>query len=76
MNTQRRLARDYLNDASLTDFWQVVREAKISDADQEILDLHFIRGKTYTQISQHLHISPETVKATVTKAYEKISRLL
>ena len=76
MTTNRRLARDFLNEASLTDFWDVVTEAKISDSDQQILDLRFVRGMTYTQISQRLHISPETVKQTIAKTYEKVSKLI
>ena len=76
MNTNRRLARDFLNEASLTDFWDVVTEAKISDSDQQILDLRFVRGMTYTQISQRLNISPETVKQTIAKTYEKVSKLI
>jgi len=76
MNTNRRLARDYLNDASLTDFWAVVTQAKISDDDQQVLDLRFVKGWSYTQIAQELCISPEKVKKTISKAYEKIARLI
>ena len=76
MNTQRRLARDYLDGATLSDFWEVVRQAKISDADQQILDARFVHGLTHTQISQQLHISPEKVKQTIQKAYDKIAKLI
>lgn len=76
MNTKRRLARDYLNDSSLTDFWTIVAEAKISDADKLVLDAKFVRGKSYVQIADEQNISPETVKKIITKAYEKIARLI
>lgn len=76
MNTNRRQARDYLNNASLDTFWDVVAQAKISDDDQKILDLRFVRGWSYTQISMELCISPEKVKQTIQKAYDKIAKLV
>ncbi len=76
MDTNRRLARDYLNNASLSSFWDIVTQAKISDDDQKVLDLRFVKGKSYTQISMELCISPEKVKQTIQKAYDKIARLV
>ncbi len=76
MNINRRLARDYIDRASLTDFWDIVNEAKISDEDKKILDAKFVRGHSYTQIADDMHISPEKVKSIIQKAYDKISRII
>jgi len=76
MNTSRRQARAYLDGASLTSFWEIVNEAKISDEDKTILDAKFIHGHSYTKIADDLHISPEKVKQTIQKAYDKIAKLL
>lgn len=76
MNIQRRLARDYLNDASLSDYWDVVREAKISNADKAIIDARFVEGLSIGQIAMQFNYSEEKVKAVIQKSYDKIARLI
>lgn len=76
MNHNRRIARDYLNDASLADFWKVVEEAKILESDHEVLDKKFIAGCSVEQIALDLHMSPEKVKRIIQHAYDKIARLI
>ena len=76
MDEQRRKARDYLNDASLSNYWDVVREAKILDTDKPILDARFIKGMCITQIAMEYNCSEEKVKAIIKRAYDKISKLI
>lgn len=76
MNTKRRLARDYLNDSSLTDFWTIVAEAKILESDYEALEKRFIAGYSVEQIALELHMSPEKVNRIIRQTYDKIARLI
>lgn len=76
MHENRRRARDWLNGASLTDFTELVREAKIPDDDMAILSLKFVHGYSNTQIAVTENLSIDKVNKVVKKAYDKIARLL
>lgn len=76
MNTNRKLARELLNDSSLTNFWEIVHEAKIPKADQEILDARFIRGESITKISLEQNYSVEKVNRVIQRAYDKVYNLI
>jgi len=76
MKSRRHTARECLTNLSLRSFWNVVREAKITDEDQEVLDLRFVRGHSIVQISQELHMSVEKVNKIIRRCYDKIARLL
>lgn len=76
MDNQRQLARDYLQDSSLTNFWTIVNEAKISDEDKQILDLRFVKGYKIQEIAAELYMSVGKVNATIKDAYDKVARLL
>lgn len=76
MITKHRQARDYLSDSSLNSFWTIVKEAKISDDDQRVLDLKFIKGWSHGRISRELHMSVDNVNKIVGKAYDKIAKLI
>ena len=51
MKPRRKVAKDFLREATLTDFWDVVREAKLTTADCRVLDARFVEGKTIVEIS-------------------------
>jgi len=76
MNTQRKLARDYLENSTFTSFWDIVHEAKIGDEEQKILDLRFVHGWPIVKIAMELNYSPECVKVVIRNSYDKIARLL
>ena len=76
MITKHRQARDYLNDLSRTNFWDVVKEAKISDDVQLLLDLKFVKGWSNGKIARKLHMSVDNVNKIVGKVYGKIAKLI
>lgn len=76
MDKRRKLARDYLEDATLKNFWDVVHRAKINDKEKEILDLRFVRGLSITQIALRLNWSPEHIKNAIKRSYDKVAHLL
>ena len=76
MHTSRKLARGLLNDSSRTNFWEIVHEAKIPKADQEILDARFIRGESITKISLEQNYSVEKVNRVIQRAYDKVYNLI
>lgn len=49
MKTWRKAAKDFLREATLTDFWDTVREAKITKVDQQVLEARFVEGKKYSR---------------------------
>ena len=72
----RELAKKFLNDSTLTDFWDIVKEAKITTLDMEILDAVFIDGKSMVQVSMEQGYSVEKVKTTLQRGYDKVYRVL
>ena len=49
MIKSRRQARDYLDDSTTSNFWDIVDEIKISPEEQKILDERFIKFKSITK---------------------------
>lgn len=76
MNKERKLAREYLNDAPLKSFWNIVNEAKIGDDDQVVLDLRFVHDWSIGKIAQSTNYSPEQVNAIIKRCYDKVARAL
>jgi hypothetical protein len=76
MYENRRKARDWLNDSTKSDFFQMLEKIKLSDSDIRILDSKFIHGKSNLQIAEYENCSIETVNRTIKKVYEKVARLL
>lgn len=76
MKQTRRIARDYLHEATLTDFWEIVREAKITKCDQQILDARFVEGKSLVEISMKYGYSVEKVKKVISEGYDKVFNAL
>ena len=72
----RKLAKKFLNESTLTDFWDIVKEAKITTLDREILDAVFIDGKSMVQVSMEQGYSVEKVKTTLQRGYDKVYRVL
>lgn len=72
----RRKAREVLSKSTLTDFYSIVKEAKISDDITEILVLKFVRGMSNVQIADRQHCSLEKVNRSIKTAYDKIFKLL
>lgn len=76
MKPTRKIAKQYLHDSTLTDFWDIVKEAKITTLDMEILDAVFIDGKSMVQVSMEQGYSVEKVKTTLQRGYDKVYRAL
>ena len=76
MYSQRKIAKNYLNKATLSDFWDIVREAKITKENQKILDERFVDGLSITQIAQKENCSEEKVKKIITQSYDRVYKLL
>ena len=72
----RKLAKKFLNESTLTDFWDIVKEAKITTLDMAILDAVFIDGKSMVQVSMEQGYSVEKVKTTLQRGYDKVYRVL
>ena len=72
----RKLAKKFLTESTLTDFWDIVKEAKITTLDMEILDAVFIDGKSMVQVSMEQGYSVEKVKTTLQRGYDKVYRVL
>lgn len=76
MRDNRTQARDYIDGLSKTSFWEIVNEAKISDRDKKLLDARFVRGLSYQEIEEELHLTQGTIRNKIQKTYDKISKLI
>lgn len=72
----RRIARDFLNRSTLTDFREVVKEAKIPDSYIDVLDAKFIEGKSVAAISMAYGLSVESVNRIIAAGYDKVYNAL
>lgn len=73
MYENRRKARDWLNDSTKSDFFQMLEKIKLSDSDMRILDSKFIHGKSNLQIAEYENCSIETGQQDYQKSIRKSS---
>lgn len=76
MIKSRRRARDYLQASTLTNFWDIVHEIKVSPEEQRILDARFIDKKSITEIAHDENCSEERINKIIARNYDKISSLM
>ena len=49
---------------------------QLSDADRELLLLHYGEGYTLTELAPHFDCSPECLRQRLSRARERLKRLL
>ena len=76
MKKHRAIAKKTLNEASLTNFWNIVKEAKIATEDMDILRARFVEGHSIVRIAIDKGYSVDKVQSTIQKCYDKVARLL
>ena len=76
MIKSRRQARDRLADSTMSNFWDIVNEIKISPEEQKILDERFIKFKSITKIAKEHNCSEERINKLIAKTYDKIFKLM
>lgn len=76
MIKSRRQARDYLDDSTTSNFWDIVDEIRISPEEREILDERFIKFKSITKIADEHSCSEERINKLIAKTYDKIFKLM
>lgn len=72
----RKIARAFLTDSTLTDFRQIVEEAKIPEPYRKVLDAKFIYGKSVNAIAIEYGYSIETVNRIIANGYDKVYKAL
>ena len=76
MIKSRRQARDYLDDSTTSNFWDIVDEIRISPEEREILDERFIKFKSITKIADEHNCSEERINKIIAKTYDKVFKLM
>ena len=76
MYSQRSLARDCLNGASQTNYWELVKEAKISKEDMAILKSRFVDGMSNDDLATEYGYSVRTINRIIARAYDKVYSLI
>ena len=76
MIKSRRQARDRLADSTMSNFWDIVDEIRISPEEREILDERFIKFKSITKIADEHNCSEERINKIIAKTYDKIFKLM
>lgn len=76
MLDKRKSTREYLADTSRTEFYEVIKEAKLSPRQEGILEMKFVKDLTYIQIAFYFNVDVNTIKRDVKKAYDKVAKLL
>lgn len=76
MLPHRTAAKKFLANKSKTNFWDIVREARIPEEDMEILDDRFIKKWSIVKISTKRKHTIEHVNDVIKKTYDSIYNLI
>ena len=76
MLDKRKATRTALENSSRTEFYALLKEAKLTPRQEEILEMRFVKDYTYVQIAFYFYLDVNTIKADMKKAYDKLGRLL
>lgn len=76
MKTARKQVRECLIKSTKTLFYKIIDEAKISEFQRRILVDRFVYNKSNVQISLENHVSLETVRNHIGKAYDNIKGVI
>lgn len=76
MLDKRKATREALTNSSRTEFYALVKEAKLTPRQEGILEMRFVKDLTYIQIAFYFHLDVNTIKNDMKKAYDKLGRLL
>lgn len=70
-----KAARTRLKDATRTEYETLVKEAKLTPTQEDILRRHILCGNTVCKISLDTSISERRVKQSLHRAYAAVSRI-
>lgn len=76
MLPHRTAAKKFLANKSRTNFWDVVNEARIPEADKGILEDRFIRRHSIVKIAAEHKYSVEHVNDVIKNTYDSIYNLI
>lgn len=76
MNITRRLTRKWLIQSTRTEFYKALDEYKVTPFQRLILVERFIHDKSNILISIENHVSLETVRTEMAKAYDHLKGVI
>lgn len=76
MNSVTRSAKGWLVQSTRSRFYDVIREAKLSPRQMQIVELRFVDGLMNYQIAMQLNVSVKTVESDLRFIYRAVSRVL
>jgi len=75
MQPELREARKMLNESTLTEFTELVKEAKLLPLTEDILRKRTLLGKSICQLSMEFNLSESAVRKRLHDAYDRIAHL-
>ena len=72
MLDKRKATRDALENSSRTEFYALVKEAKLTPRQEEILEMRFVKDYSYVQIAFYFYLDVNKIKVDMKKAYDKL----
>lgn len=76
MKTHRTEAKKYLKTKSRTNFWDIVKEARIPEEDMEILEDRFIKKHSIVKISMDRGWSVKHINDVIKNVYDSVYYLI
>lgn len=76
MNSVTRDARNWLIKATRYTFYNVVKEAKMTPRQMQVIELRYVDGLMNYQIASKLSVSVKTIENDLHSAYGAVSRVL
>ena len=75
MNPECKAARKRLKESTRTEYETLVKEAKLTPTQEDILCRHILCGDSVCKISLDTSISERRVKQSLHRAYAAVSRI-
>lgn len=76
MDKERKRTRDWIIGSTLTDFNDVIKEAKITPEQEQYVRMKFEKHHSITMIAIILNVSEREVVREIQKAYNNINKVL
>lgn len=76
MLEHRKTARNFLKYATLREYEQVIKQARLNKKQLKILELKLFRNQQNFQIANYLHCSTENIQNDLKEIYEAVNRAL
>lgn len=76
MDKRRKEAKHILQEATLQEYQNAIKAAKLTPMQAEIIDRIIIKDEFVVKIALQMHVDASVIKRLAQKAYDKLAKVL